>query len=156
MSQNRAKPHFVSWLAMWSAKDYLPITILRICWPIYKWYYFVGFWLMILGINEKHCSERYFSCCLSLFNLFDIPKTILKCISKHNLIQIKISKYTLGFKSYEPFADWSQQAALMLSKPSSIKKSCYSCQWLENVDMNMYAKFWSKYTMWFNSYKHFH
>ena len=29
----------------------------------------------------------------------------------------------------------------MLSKPSSIKKGGYACQWLGNVDMHMYAEF---------------
>ena len=43
------------------------------------------------------------------------------------------SKYTMRFKSYEP-------AEMMLSKPISIKKGCYTCQWLHNVDMHLYAK----------------
>ena len=30
---------------------------------------------------------------------------------------------------------------MMLSKPLSIKKGCYICQWLDNVDMHLYAKF---------------
>ena len=29
----------------------------------------------------------------------------------------------------------------MLSKASSIKKVCYACQWLDNVDMHTYANF---------------
>ena len=29
---------------------------------------------------------------------------------------------------------------MMLNKPSSIKKGCYTCQWLDNVDMHLYAK----------------
>ena len=33
------------------------------------------------------------------------------------------------------------EAGLMLSKPSSIKKGGYGCQWLGNVDMHMRAKF---------------
>ena len=57
------------------------------------------------------------------------------------------------------FTNWPQQAWLMLRKPSSIKKSDYTYQWLGDVDMRMYAKFdqiWSKYTMWYKSYEHFH
>ena len=30
---------------------------------------------------------------------------------------------------------------MVLSKPLSIKKGCYTCQWLDNVDMHSYAKF---------------
>ena len=30
---------------------------------------------------------------------------------------------------------------MMLGKPLSIKKGCYICQWLDNVDMHLYAKF---------------
>ena len=30
---------------------------------------------------------------------------------------------------------------MMLSKSLSIKKGCYICQWLDNVDMHLYAKF---------------
>ena len=30
---------------------------------------------------------------------------------------------------------------MMLSKPLSIKKGCYTCQWLDNVDMHLYAIF---------------
>ena len=29
---------------------------------------------------------------------------------------------------------------MMLSKPSFIKKGCYTCYWLDNVDINLYAK----------------
>ena len=39
----------------------------------------------------------------------------------------------MRFKSYEP-------AEMMLSKPISIKKGCYTCQWLHNLDMHLYAK----------------
>ena len=28
----------------------------------------------------------------------------------------------------------------MLSKPASIKKGCYTCQWLDNADMNLHEK----------------
>ena len=37
----------------------------------------------------------------------------------------------MPFKNYEP-------AEMMLSKPSSIKKGCYTCQWLDSVDMHFY------------------
>ena len=37
------------------------------------------------------------------------------------------------FKSYT-------QAEMMLSNSSSIRKSCYTCQWLDNVDMHLNAK----------------
>ena len=40
----------------------------------------------------------------------------------------------MGFKSYEP-------AEMMLSKARSVKKGCYTCQWLDNSDMHLYAKF---------------
>ena len=39
------------------------------------------------------------------------------------------------------FTNWQEQAGLTLSKPSSIKKGDFACQWLENVDMHMYAKY---------------
>ena len=39
----------------------------------------------------------------------------------------------MRFKSYEP-------AEMMLSYPSSIKKGCLTCQWLDNVDKHLYAK----------------
>ena len=40
------------------------------------------------------------------------------------------------------FTNWPQPAEIMLNKPSSIKKDCYmyTCQWLGNIDMHMYAK----------------
>ena len=37
--------------------------------------------------------------------------------------------------------DYTNDAEMMLSKPSSIKKGCYTCQWLDNVDIHLYAKF---------------
>ena len=29
---------------------------------------------------------------------------------------------------------------MTLRKPSSIQKCCYTCQWLDNADMHLYAK----------------
>ena len=37
--------------------------------------------------------------------------------------------------------NWPQKAGLVLSKPSSIKKGGFACQWLDNVDMHTYAIF---------------
>ena len=34
----------------------------------------------------------------------------------------------------------SQPAETMLSNPASIYKGCYTCQWLDKVDMHVYAK----------------
>ena len=53
------------------------------------------------------------------------------------------------------FTNLPQLAEMMLSKPSSIKKGCYTYQWLDNIDMHLYANFWSKYTMWFKGNEHF-
>ena len=38
------------------------------------------------------------------------------------------------------FTNGTQQAGLMLSKPSSILKGGFACQWLLNVDKHVYAK----------------
>ena len=39
------------------------------------------------------------------------------------------------------FTNSPQSTGMMLSKPSSIKKGCYICRWLDKVDMHMYAIF---------------
>ena len=39
------------------------------------------------------------------------------------------------------FTNRPQQAGLVLSKPSSIKKGGFTCQWLGNVDMHIFAKY---------------
>ena len=39
------------------------------------------------------------------------------------------------------FTNWPRQVGLMLSKASSIKRGCYACQWLDNVEMHVHAKF---------------
>ena len=48
---------------------------------------------------------------------------------------------------------------MMLSKTLSVKKArkkdCYTCQWLDNVDMHLYANVDQKYTMQFKSYEQF-
>ena len=41
----------------------------------------------------------------------------------------------MWFKGYELFHEQPQPAE-MLSKPLSSKKGCYTCQWLDNVDMH--------------------
>ena len=42
------------------------------------------------------------------------------------------------------FTNRPHPAEMLLSKPSSIKIGCYTCQWLGSV-----CKIWSKYTMCF-------
>ena len=46
----------------------------------------------------------------------------------------------MRLKSYEHF-NCPQPAEMMLSKSSSIKKDSYTCPWLYNVDIHLYAKF---------------
>ena len=41
----------------------------------------------------------------------------------------------MWFKSYEHYHQWTKPTELMLSKPSSVEKAFYACQWLDNVDM---------------------
>ena len=45
-----------------------------------------------------------------------------------------------GSRVMNIFTNSPQPAEMMLSKPSSIKKGCYTCQWLDNVDMHLYSK----------------
>ena len=51
---------------------------------------------------------------------------------------VKINKYmyanTMCFKS-------NDLTKMMLSKPTSIKKGYFTCQWLDNDDRHLYAKF---------------
>ena len=37
------------------------------------------------------------------------------------------------------FTNWPQPAQMILNKSSSINEGCYTCQWLDNVDMHLYA-----------------
>ena len=59
----------------------------------------------------------------------------------------KINKYAQfdpnilsGSRVMRVFSNWPQPAEMMLCKPLSIKEGCYTCQWLDNVDMHFYAK----------------
>ena len=45
-----------------------------------------------------------------------------------------------GSRVMNIFTNSQQPAEMMLSKPSSIKKNWYTCQWLDNFDMYLYAK----------------
>ena len=38
------------------------------------------------------------------------------------------------------FTNWPQPVEIIHSKPSSIKNGFYTCQWLDNVDIHLYAK----------------
>ena len=66
-----------------------------------------------------------------------------------------LSKYTMRFKGWELF-HWLRSAGLMLSKASSILKGCYICWWLDNVDMQTYAKYDMQNILCGSSYSHFY
>ena len=50
------------------------------------------------------------------------------------------SKYTLRFKSYEHFDLLTTYGWNDAQKTLDHQKMCYTCQWLDNVDMHLYAK----------------
>ena len=57
---------------------------------------------------------------------------------------VKINKYVdpnmpRGSRVMSIFTNCPQPAEIMLSKPSSMKKGYYPCQWLDNDDMHFYA-----------------
>ena len=45
-----------------------------------------------------------------------------------------------GSRVISIFTNCPQPAEIMLSKPSSIRKGRFACQWLGNVDMHVYVK----------------
>ena len=46
-----------------------------------------------------------------------------------------------GSRVMSIFTNWSQLTEMMLSKTLSIKNGHHTCQWLDNVDMHLYANF---------------
>ena len=44
-----------------------------------------------------------------------------------------------GSRIVSVFSKWPRPAGGMLGKASSIKIGCYTCEWLDNVDMYKYA-----------------
>ena len=52
------------------------------------------------------------------------------------LDNVKINKYA----KFDPFKSY-EAAEIMLSKPLSVKKGCWTFQSLDNFDMHLYAKF---------------
>ena len=71
---------------------------------------------------------------------------IFTCQTQQSLV-IVLDNYAIfytnipcGSRVMNIFTNSQQPAEMMLSKPLSIKKGCYTCQWLDNVDMYLYAK----------------
>ena len=62
--------------------------------------------------------------------------TILKCISAEFDLNIPSGSRVMSI-----FINCPRPAILMFSKASSIKKGCYACQWLDNVEMHKYAQY---------------
>ena len=76
-----------------------------------------------------------------LIQIYILKKQSRKIFSPQNFkICTLIKPVTKERKSYKYFHYWPQPAEMMLSKPSSTKKGRYTCQRLDNVDVQLYAK----------------